>query len=69
MTQFFKHKAMIPSGYIVGLGRNPGEEDQVAHLYKGDYNGPMTPMCVRGWNRSDGARFSIYRGQTGNVGV
>lgn len=53
--------------YVVGQDRNT--DDVVAHLYKGTFNAPSLPMCVRGWNRSDGERYSIFRGIVGNRGI
>ncbi len=46
--------------YTEGIGRNEGEEHQKSHLYK-DESGSLMPMCRKGWNRSDGAGFSILR--------
>lgn len=60
---------MIPDGYITGMGRNPGEDKLVTHLYAGSFNQPGLPMCVRGWNRSDGARYSIARNNVGEGGL
>lgn len=45
--------------YVVGQDRN--EPKAVAHLYYGNFNDPGNPMCVRGWNRSDGDGYSIFR--------
>ena len=45
--------------YIIGQDRNDGT--LVAHLYKGTMNDPGDPMCVRGWNRSSGKGYSIFR--------
>ena len=45
--------------YIVGQDRN--EPEAVAHLYNGTFDNPGLPMCVRGWNRSDGEGYSIFR--------
>lgn len=47
--------------YIEAIGRNPGEEKGHSHLYA-ILNGEYTPMCRYGWNRSNGAGFSILRG-------
>lgn len=58
-----------PSGYIPGMGRNPGEEKLVTHLYKGHLGDPGLPMCVRGWNRSDGERYSIWRNNVSEAGL
>ena len=45
--------------YITGRDRN--EDDAVAHLYRGNFENPGNPMCVRGWNRLDGHGWSIFR--------
>ena len=55
---------MIPNGYITGLDRN--DQHLVAHLYKGTFGDPGLPMCVRGWNRSDGEEYSIFRNNIGD---
>lgn len=54
-------------GYILGQDRN--DSDVVTHIYKGNFNDPGLPMCVRGWNRESGERYSIFRGNVGDVGV
>jgi hypothetical protein len=51
--------------YIVGQDRN--EDAVVAHLYQGTYFDTGLPMCVRGWNRSDGEGYSIFRGDINAV--
>ena len=52
--------------YICGQDRN--DASVVAHLYEGTFSDPGLPMCVRGWNRSDGGRYSILRNiATGSV--
>ena len=58
---------MIPEGYIVGLDRN--DQHLVAHLYKGTNADLRLPMCVRGWNRSNGKGYSIFRGNIGRAGI
>ena len=58
---------MMPDGYILGHDRN--EPNVVTHIYKGDFGDPGLPMCVRGWNRSGGEGYSIFRGNTGEVGI
>lgn len=45
--------------YVTGLDRN--DQHLVAHLYKGTFDNVGRPMCVRGWNRSDGQGYSIFR--------
>lgn len=54
--------------YIEAIGRNPGEELQHSHLYliEGE---DYFPMCIYGWNRSDGNRLSIFRGHRGGRGL
>lgn len=73
---------MNDAQYVEAIGRNPGEERQHSHLYVSV--GPPTdvaalaglgartgylPMCRYGWNRSDGAGFSILRGHRGARGL
>jgi hypothetical protein len=56
--------------YIPGLDRN--DQRLVAHLYAcppARPHDPFAPMCARGWNRSDGKGFSIFRGNIGDAGV
>ena len=53
--------------YIPGICRN--EQDKVrSHTYARTAAGNYWPMCDYGWNRSDGARFSIFRGHISNRG-
>lgn len=54
--------------YVEAVGRNPGEEKGRSHLYLLE-DGEYTPMCEFGWNRSDGERFSIFRGWRGHRGL
>lgn len=57
--------------YIEAIGRNPGEDKARSHLYEmvdGNYNN-LLPMCRWGWNRSDGARLSVFRGHHGERGT
>jgi hypothetical protein len=58
---------ILPEGYILGQDRN--DENLVTHIYKGDFNNLGLPMCVRGWNRSNGKSYSIFRGNVGEAGV
>lgn len=53
--------------YITGLDRN--DQHLVAHLYVGEFDDPGDPMCARGWNRSDGSSYSIFRNNVGNAGI
>lgn len=54
--------------FVVGMGRNPGEEKQVSHLYLFDGD-DYYPMCGYAWNRSRGEAFSIFRGHVGAKGI
>lgn len=45
--------------YVTGLDRN--DQHLVTHLYCGEFGDPGDPMCIRGWNRSDGLGYSIFR--------
>lgn len=67
-TEFYSPRTKVAC-HITGQDRN--EDNAVAHIYACRTNtmDPFAPMCVRGWNRSDGAGFSIFRGLVGNVGV
>ncbi len=63
--------------YVEAIGRNPGEENQHSHLYEitirigddGKEYDHYLPMCRKGWNRSDGEAFSIFRGHSGKRGT
>lgn len=59
----------IPEGYVLGVGRNPEEMNQVTHLYKGTFDNPGLPMCVRGWNRNGGESYSIWHNVISFKGV
>ena len=59
---------MTANDYIPGIGRNPGEEHLHTHLYRNTEDG-LRPMCMYGWNRSDGRSISIFRGQGGSKGL
>jgi hypothetical protein len=48
-------------GFVTAADRNNPDEAR-AHLYARTAAGNYWPMCDYGWNRSDGARFSILRG-------
>lgn len=56
-------------GYTEGQDRN--DQHLVSHLYAWltDEMSPVAPMCARGWNRSDGTGFSIFRGLSGEAGT
>lgn len=59
---------MIINGveYTPGLNRTPGAEHRYkSHLYKGPFGDLGYPMCRLGWNRFNGAEYSIWRNQTG----
>ena len=55
--------------YVTGMGRNEGEDNLVTHLYEGSYESPGSPMCRFGWNRSNGAAYSIFRNNISNKGI
>ncbi len=52
---------------ITGMDRN--DDHVVTHLYSGDFGDPGEPYCVRGWNRSDGEGYSIFRGNVSDAGI
>ncbi len=54
--------------YISGTCRNEPEARK-AHLYAKTAAGHLWPMCDLGWNRSDGAAFSILRGWGSSKGT
>lgn len=60
---------MTVRAYVEAIGRNRGEELQHSHLYAVMDDGDYLPMCRYGWNRSDGAAFSIFRGWSGARGL
>jgi hypothetical protein len=53
-------------GYRSGSDRN--EPNALTHTYAMMDDGDLWPMCGYGWNRSDGSRFSIFRGSPGTEG-
>ena len=53
--------------YVEGICRN--EPDAVrSHLYAKTEEG-LFPMCGYGWNRSNGKRWSIFRGHRSEKGT
>lgn len=52
--------------YRSGQCRNT--DDALSHTYAEMDNGELWPMCGYGWNRSNGHRFSIFRGTPGSQG-
>lgn len=52
--------------YRSGSCRN--EQYALSHTYAMMDDGGLRPMCGYGWNRSDGTRFSIWRGSPGTEG-
>lgn len=52
--------------YRSGSCRN--DERAKSHTYAQMSDGEMWPMCGYGWNRSDGERFSVFRGSPGTEG-
>lgn len=66
---YHMYKAQVPDGYIIGLVRDPyNENNHVAHLYKGTVDDPGDPMCKRGWNREKYG-YSIWRNVVGHKGI
>lgn len=55
-------------GYRAGLDRNEPEGSRASHTYAMTADGELYPMCPYGWNRSDGASFSILRQPPGTEG-
>lgn len=55
--------------YVESIGRNPGEEKNHSHLYAHTEDNQYFPMCIYGWNRSNGDRLSILRGHRGEAGL
>lgn len=53
-------------GYRSGSCRN--DDQALSHTYAMLTDGGLFPMCGYGWNRSDGERFSIFRGTPGTEG-
>jgi hypothetical protein len=53
-------------GYRSGQDRN--DERALSHTYAMMASGNLWPMCGYGWNRSNGTRFSIFRGAPGTEG-
>lgn len=52
--------------YRSGQCRN--NDSALTHTYAQMENGDLWPMCDYGWNRSNGDRFSIFRGAPGTEG-
>lgn len=49
----------IERDYLWGQCRN--DPYATAHLYEGSFNDLKGPLCIYGWNRANGFRFSILR--------
>lgn len=55
--------------YVIGADRNNPDEAR-AHVYTGPaYHDLVGPLCVYGWNRSNGESFSILRGNGSGRGL
>jgi len=52
--------------YRSGQCRN--SPNAMTHTYAETVAGNLWPMCDYGWNRSNGARLSIFRGSPGTEG-
>lgn len=62
---FFRLTRHQIPGYFIGLERSENAENRfVSHVYNGLYDGPMVPMCARGYNRGKDS-FSIFRNNLG----
>lgn len=57
---------MTVAHYRSGQCRN--NERALSHTYAETDDGDLLPMCGYGWNRSNGTRFSIFRGPPGTEG-
>ena len=61
---------LVPSAgvafYRSGSCRN--DPRAMDHTYAEMEDGELWPMCGYGWNRSNGTRFSIFRGSPGTEG-
>lgn len=55
-------------GYRAGTCRNEPEGSRKSHTYAMMNDGELVPMCPLGWNRSNGAAFSILRSAPGTEG-
>lgn len=49
-------------------GRCRNNDQALSHTYAEMKDGDLWPVCGFGWNRSGGARFSIFRGAPGSEG-
>lgn len=49
-------------------GQDRNNDRALTHTYAQMKNGELWPMCDYGWNRSNGDRFSIFRGTPGSEG-
>jgi len=56
-------------GYVVGQSRDHDHDNRVSHLYKGTFDDCGYPMCKRGWNRDNGASYSIWRNNVSPGGI
>lgn len=62
-------RAATVEGYRSGSNRVADNEPKGRdHTYAMMSDGNLWPMCGYGWNRSDGTRFSIWRGSPGTQG-
>lgn len=53
---------------FVRSGQCRNNDRALSHTYAEMKNGDLWPMCDYGWNRSNGNRFSIFRGTPGSEG-
>lgn len=66
VIQLAEHETVKVSYYRLGQCRN--NPNATTHTYAQMEDGSLFPMCGYGWNRSDGQRFSIFRGYPGSQG-
>lgn len=68
ITKAAKYKGDTGREYVIGLSREYPHPPR-SHLYDGTHDNPGNPMCRFGWNRLDGAAYSIWRGNVGHKGI
>jgi len=60
-------RGVIGDPFVLGADRNNPDKVK-AHWYKTMPDRGLLPMCIYGWNRSDGHAFSILRGNGSSRG-
>lgn len=61
---------MTDANKVIGYRAGQGRDDlgNKSHTYAMMENGDLWPMCIYGWNRSNGDRYSIFRRTPGTEG-